>query len=46
MKYAIVEISGRQFWIDETNAAPNPRLTAVLIASIEFNSIITLNCLV
>ena len=31
---------------DETKAAPNPRLTAVFIASIEFNFIITLNCLV
>ena len=31
---------------DDTKAAPKPRLTAVFMASIEFSSIITLNCLV
>ena len=31
---------------DETNAAPKPKLTAVLIASIEFNCKIVFNCFV
>ena len=31
---------------DDTKAAPNPKLTAVLIPSIEFNCKIVFNCLV
>ena len=31
---------------DETKAAPKPKLTAVLIPSIEFNCKIVFNCLV
>jgi hypothetical protein len=31
---------------DDKNAAPNPKLTAVLIPSIEFNCKIVFNCLV